>query len=119
MSNGEVKQDISRKQIRVLCGKKTDLFKLPLTYEEAEKLCGSGIETLDSLWSYIGYEYDRGIDSLADETGIHKSRLIELLSTQAVREARVVGSSWISRHWFDVIIVLVILIVVILTIRVV
>lgn len=78
--------------------------------DEADVLRLQNIRSISDLWSRIGQDFDLGIDNLADDTGIEKSRLIELLKTQALREIKRQGS-WAGRHWLELAILALLLLV--------
>jgi hypothetical protein len=57
------------------------------------------------LWAYIGQDFDKGIDNLAEETSIDKTQIIEFFADQGIREIKA-GNSWLRNLWFDIFVVL-------------
>jgi hypothetical protein len=89
----------------------TRIDKIPgIKSNEVKVLHSQNISSITDLWSKIGQEFDHGIDNLADDTGIKKSRLVELLKAQAVKEANRQGS-WAGRHWLELAILALLLLV--------
>lgn len=98
---------IGKRQARCVCGKKTDIAELHVTYEEAQKLCNKGIRNIDDLWMAIGKDLDNGITEVADMTGVKRERLIALLSTQAISEAKASEPLWLIRYWLEILLVII------------
>ena len=65
--------------------------------EEAEKLWTVGIETVNDLWVKIGLNLHKGVDQLAQETGISVPRLVDLLTAQALWEIEKRETPWYRR----------------------
>src|SRR5688572_10738990 len=72
-----------------------------ITTVEADMLRHGGVTTVDDLWIAIARDdnFSGGIDVLAEQFGVPRDRLVELLTLQALREARTSRESWRERHW--------------------
>jgi len=84
----------------------SDLSKLKtIRQSDVESLRACGINTIEDLWLRISDEQDNELASLADASGIHKERLIDLLAAEGKRQPGRWGSAWIKQHWLDVLVV--------------
>jgi flagella basal body P-ring formation protein FlgA len=54
--------------------------------DEAARLKELGIHTIDALWDRVGSNQNRGLMQLAQTSGIHLPRLVDLLTAQALAE---------------------------------
>jgi len=81
-----------------------DIGKLKgITITEAKALRKSELKTVEDLWLRIAA--DDGLESLMDQSGIEKNRLIDLLVEEGMRQPGFVRG-WLRRHWLDVLILL-------------
>ena len=89
----------------------TSIDKIPgISSDEANILHSQNIQRTSDIWSKIGQDFDHGIDKMAEDTGIEKSRLVELLKAQALKEAKH-QRSWTGRHWLELAILALLLLV--------
>jgi hypothetical protein len=80
----------------------TSIAKLKgIASQEAERLKGQGIKSIDDLWERIGQDPDHGIEALAAQAGIDDDRLTDLLAEQAVHESRPGIGTWLERHMLE------------------
>jgi hypothetical protein len=81
-----------------------DIGKLKgITITEAKALRESELKTVEDLWLRIAA--DDGLESLMDQSGIEKNRLIDLLVEEGMRLPGFVRG-WLRHHWLDVLILL-------------
>jgi hypothetical protein len=89
----------------------TRIDKIPdITLAEVEALRSQNIHSITGLWDHISQDLDCGINNLADDTHIKKSRLVELLKAQALEEADRKGSR-AGRHWLELAILALLLLI--------
>ncbi len=60
-------------------------------------LAKQDIRTTADLWRRIGVDYDRGLQAVANDTGVAPDQLIDILAHGAVHEQE---SGQDNRHWF-------------------
>jgi hypothetical protein len=81
-----------------------DIGKLKgITITEAASLRESTLETVEELWLRIAA--DDSFESLMDQSGIKKNRLIDLLVEEGMQQPGF-ASAWLKHHWLDVLIFL-------------
>lgn len=84
-----------------------DIAKLKgITYGEAEALRKTcQIATVEDLWLKVSGP-DSALQSITDNSGIEKNRLINLLAAEGSRPTGLAGA-WLKHHWSDLLILLV------------
>lgn len=70
---------------------------------EAAILRESNVETVEDLWLRIAA--DDGLDSLMVQIHLEKTRLIDLLAAEGMRQPGF-AHAWLKHHWLDVLILL-------------
>ena len=94
------------------------LFELDgITDDDITKLRLQGITEIDSLWSRIGEDFDRGIDKLSGAALIDRNHLVDILAGEADREARETPGGKLKRIWPDTILILFALLLLVLALR--
>ena len=79
-----------------------DIRKLKgISKSESELFRKCGINTVEDLWLSID-EGKGGPAGLATKSHIEKSRLIDLLVAEGMREPGRFGASWLKSHWLDI-----------------
>jgi len=87
-----------------------DIRKLKgISKSERDLFRACGINTVEDLWLSID-EGKGGVAGLATRSRIEKSRLIELLVAEGMRQPGRFGSSWLKNHWLDIFVIAVMLI---------
>ena len=77
-----------------------------ITDGEAEALrTKCQIATVEDLWLRISGA-DGALQSITDNTGIEKNRLIDLLSAEGSQQQGFAGA-WLKRHWSDLLLLVV------------
>lgn len=91
----------------------TPIHKLKgITTRERLLLEKNDILTVEQLWTAVGKD-ESEIERVGNLLG-SKSRLLELLTADGLRQTRTLGDSWIGRHWLDLVLGLVLLMIIIL-----
>ncbi len=81
----------------------TDIRKLEsITEEEVQQFETNSINTITSLWSQIGKDFNNGIDDVAKLTNISPKRLLDLLVRQTEKDKKLTEDFWLKRHSLDV-----------------
>jgi hypothetical protein len=104
---------------------KRDIGKLPhITADEIRSLQQAGIHTVDEFWARIGEDLSKGVASIATETGINSTRLMNVLIAEVKSEVRRREGSgfesyWLSvkRHLLDAVLIVGFIILIILVLR--
>jgi hypothetical protein len=83
-----------------------DIEKLKgISQIESKTLRDCGINSVEDLWVRISEEHDNGLSKLANQSGLQKDRLIDLLASEGMRQPGRFGSAWFKHHWLDILIV--------------
>lgn len=91
----------------------TPIHKLKgITSRERSLLEKSQILTVEQLWIAVGKD-ETEIDRLGNVIG-SRSRLLELLTTDGLRQTSTLGDSWLARHWLDLLLGLVLIVMIFL-----
>lgn len=94
----------------------TDIGKLEgITPDQARILEQNNIRTIEQLWICVG-NGESEIDRIGTLIG-DKSRLMDLLTMEGLRESRSLGDSWIANHWLDLTFISTLIVVTVLIVR--
>ena len=75
-----------------------DIDRLPgISEDEVNNLAKMGIRTIDELWGRVGSNQDADWKTLTEDIGIGRSRLVDLLTAQALQEMETHDNRWWQR----------------------
>jgi hypothetical protein len=102
----KMESDIPKRDLHPM----SDLRKLKTLRDgDIDSLRACGINTIEDLWLRISEEQDNELAKLANESGIDKKRLIDLLAAEGQRRPGRLGSAWLKQHWLDLLVLGVVL----------